>query len=156
MAIEYCFFFGYSKEYWIFHANCTFIKMFIWWFFSNIKNKIHKKILEIGLNMDFIYGKCLFYLLFIFFFIFFAIFFWTSVYLIKQNKNAKNYLFLTINVIYETLYSNLVSLIARSVSCVKLGNDFFNSQNLSLSCSDEAYYEWVWIEFFFSNFKQNL
>ena len=56
---------------------------------------------------------------------------------------------LTISVIYETLYSNLLNLLAKSITCVVRGDHISNSQDLEISCNDELFIKWVPLIFFF-------
>lgn len=93
--------------------------------------------------MDFIYGKCIILLIFIIILILCSLLFWELVYLIKKNHDYKNFSILTINVIYETLYSNLVNYMAKSITCTRIGSESYNSQNMYINCSDDGFIQWV-------------
>ena len=96
------------------------------------------------MGIDFIYGKCIFTMSFMILIIILSIAFWLMYKTLKKSNEWKNYLILTINVIYETLYSNLVNLLAKSMTCAQLGTKFFSSQNLNISCFDEEFEKWVY------------
>ena len=133
-----------------------FIQPYFFIFFLNIfffffQNK--SKFQEIGFSIDFIYGKCVFFFGFFCMFNFLSIIFWTLHFFVTRKSDSKNFLLLTVNVIYETLYSNFVNLFAKSITCTQLGNEFFNSQNLSISCSDYFFENWVLIFKFLLFFK---
>ena len=100
---------------------------------------------EIDLNFefDFVYGKCIFFLIFVCFLIFLSVSYWTFDYLIRKRKDWRNCMILSISVIYETLYSNIVNLFAKSITCTQIGDEFYNSQNLNILCSDDVFFVWV-------------
>ncbi len=77
--------------------------------------------------------------------IFLSISYWIFVHLIRNRNDWKNCMILSIIVIYETLYSNIVNLFAKSITCTQRGNEFYSSQNLNILCDDNVFFIWVLI-----------
>lgn len=78
-----------------------------------------------------------------------AFLFWIVYYIITKKKEFTDYLLLTISVIYEALYSNLVNLLAKSITCVQRGENYYSSKNYDINCTDETFVKWVVLFFIF-------
>lgn len=101
-----------------------------------------------NISANFLYGKCFFAFIFMQMSIVLSVIIGGILYLVRKKKDYLDYMFLSVNVIYETLYSNIVNLLSKSISCREFGKKkFYSSQNLEISCDDMGFLQWV---FFFS------